>query len=727
MEDSRLKLTAACAFGLEAVVRRELEALGYDAKISQPGRVNFEGDLKAICQTNLWLRSADRILIEVARFPAPDFDALFETTKLTDWSRFIPADGRFPVVAKSRHSALTSVPAIQRSVKRAVVESLRHFHQREELPESGADYKIEAALLEDVATLTLDTTGESLHKRGYRKLVGTAPLKETLAASMIQLSFWKSARPFVDPFCGSGTLPIEAAMIGLNIAPGLQRSFACLKWNGAFASTMDELQKAAREQQLHELPEKLIGTDIDPEALSLARYHAEKAGVADAIHWQKKPFSELLSKRQFGCVITNPPYGERLQTRNELRDLYRSIPQILQRLPTWSHFILTSYPRFEATIQKSADRRRKLYNGRIECTYYQFHGPSPPKGSDVVAEKTNGDAKQIDTANEIEPVFGSPLAKTTEQAELFASRLKKRARHFRRWPTRFGITCLRIYERDIPEIPLVVDRYENYLHITEYERPHERDLGQHGAWLDSMANVASQVLEVPRKNVFLKQRYVKDTQTKFSSQQKARIETVVHEAGLKFKINLSDFIDTGLFLDHRNTRAMVKEDAKGKRFLNLFAYTGAFSVYAASGGAVSTTTVDLSENYLDWARENMAQNGFDQPSHQYVAEDSMQFLKRLKPSQKYDLAVVDPPTFSNSKKLSTVWDVQEGYAVLLNQLLKHIAPGGIVYFSTNFKRFQFDDRQIDASKIVEISRQTVPDDFRNRRIHRCWKIFKGES
>ncbi len=721
MTDSKtLKLTAACAFGLEAIVRRELQTLGYESKIEQPGRVSFDGDITAICHANLWLRTADRILIEIAKFDAADFDALFETTKAIDWSEWIPVDGCFPVSAKSRHSALTSVPAIQRSVKRAVVESLQHSHGRLELPESAATYKIEAAILNDIATLTVDTTGASLHKRGYRKLAGPAPLKETLAAAMIQLSFWKPGRPLIDPFCGSGTLPIEAAMIGLNMAPGINREFSCTSWGDQFRSTMTTLQQQARAEQLETLDEKLIGTDIDAQVLSLARYHAKQAGVDALIHWQQKSFGELLSKKQYGCIITNPPYGERLQNKNEIHDLYRSIPQILQRLPTWSHFILTSFPRFEATIQKTADRRRKLYNGRIECTYYQFHGPAPPKQPSANRSETEETATPATTSA---AVFGAPLEKTTEQAELFAARLTKRAKHLRRWPTKFGITCYRLYEKDIPEIPLVVDRYENFLHITEYQRPHTRDLGQHGAWLDAMANTASKTLEIPRKNVFVKQRYTKETQTTFSAAGSHSTEAIVNESELKFKINLSDYVDTGLFLDHRITRSMVRDDASGKRMLNLFAYTGSFSVYAADGGAVATTTVDLSSGYLQWARDNMAQNGFTQPCHQYVAADCMKFLNRLKPSQQFDLVVVNPPTFSNSRKTENVWDIQKDYAALLNQLLKHLATGGIIYFSTNFKRFKFDPALINASRTIEISKQTVPEDFRNRRIHRCWKIW----
>ena len=373
----KLDLIATTAFGLEAVVKRELQALGYEGKSISPGWVQFQGDLAAICRTNLWLRTADRVLLRMASFEAKDFDALFETTKATAWDEWLARDAAFPVIGRSLKSQLSSVPACQRAVKKAVVESLLAAHRAAELPETGPQYKIEIALLKDQATLTIDTTGPSLHKRGYRLSASQAPLKETLAAALVTLSFWDRERPLIDPFCGSGTIPIEAALRGRNIAPGLNRSFSAEDWPNVSQDLWDQARGEARDLIEPELEERLIGTDIDERALRAARENAERAGVTDAIHFQHKPFESLTSKRKYGCVITNPPYGERLGEQGELEPLYHSIPEVLRRLPTWSHFILTAYPDFEARIQRTADRRRKLYNGRIECTYFQFHGPRP--------------------------------------------------------------------------------------------------------------------------------------------------------------------------------------------------------------------------------------------------------------------------------------------------------------------------------------------------------------
>lgn len=373
----KLDLIATTAFGLEAVVKRELQSLGYEGKATSPGWIEFEGDLLAICRTNLWLRTADRVLLRMASFEAMDFEALFETTKAVAWHEWLGKDAAFPVIGRSIKSQLSSVPACQRAVKKAVVESLLTAHGTTELPETGPLHKIEIALLKDQATLTIDTTGPSLHKRGYRTHAGKAPLKETLAAAMLQLSFWDRDRPLIDPFCGSGTIPIEAALLCRNIAPGLHRKFAAEAWPNISMASWGEARDEACDLIEPAFEERLIGTDIDERALRAARDNAERADVADAIHFQCKPFESLTSKRKYGCVITNPPYGERIGEQRELESLYLSIPEVLRKLPTWSHFILTAYPDFEQRIEREADRRRKLYNGRIECTYFQFHGPRP--------------------------------------------------------------------------------------------------------------------------------------------------------------------------------------------------------------------------------------------------------------------------------------------------------------------------------------------------------------
>ena len=698
-------LIATTAFGIEAVVKRELAALGYEGKVIAPGWIQFTGDALAICRANLWLRTADRVLIQMASFEAKDFDTLFETTKSIRWDEWIPVNGCFPVVGRSIRSQLSSVPACQRAVKKAIVEALSQQHGVTELPEDGPQIKCQIALLDDMATLTIDTTGPSLHKRGYRAEAGGAPLKETLASTLVQLSFWNKKRPFMDPFCGSGTIPIEAAMLARNMAPGRKREFAASEWETIPDVLWSEAKAEADDLLEPKFPEMLLATDIDFRVLKIARHNAALAGVDDNIHFEEKAFEDISSSRRFGCMITNPPYGERLSGYRDLEPLYESMPEVLRRLPTWSHYILTSFDRFERVIQKQADRRRKLYNARIECTYYQFHGP-----------------RNLDESPTA--VFGELDDKAVEQAELFKRRLTKRAKHLRKWPSKRGVTCFRLYEKDIPEIPLVVDRYEDHLHLSEFERPHDRDLAAHQQWLDLMRTTAADALDLPHGQAFLKRRKQQKGLSQHEQLAKDRYEIEAHENGLKFIVNLSDYVDTGLFLDHRETRKLVLEESRGKDFLNLFAYTGSFTVYAADGGATSTTSVDLSKRYLQWAERNMKLNGFTGPEHQYIPAGIREYITALPEREMFDLAVVDPPTFSNSKSIAADWVIQDDWDSLLKHVLMRMRSGGVIYFSTNYRRFKFDEDKIPA-ECREISKQTVPEDYRNRRIHRCWRIVKN--
>lgn len=707
-QGERLDLIAVTAFGLEAVAARELQSLGYeDAKAFGTGRVGFTGDAEAICRANLWLRSAERVLIRVGGFPARDFDALFEGVRSLAWERWVGRDAAFPVSGRSVRSVLSSVPAVQRATKKAIVERLMQAHRAERLPESGAEYAVEVSLLHDEATLTIDTTGPGLNKRGYRTSVGEAQLRETMAAGLVLLTFWNPGRPFMDPFCGTGTIAIEAAMIGRNIAPGLKRTFASEAWAQVPAPVWREAREQAEAAILPALEHRLVATDIDERALSQARHHARNAGVEADIHFQQRAFAEAGARVGYGCLITNPPWGERLGDREQLDELYRSFPLVLRRLETWSHFILTAYPGFERLLGQEATRRRKLYNANIETTYYQFHGPAPGRE---------------EGPSEKQQVFGGLDDKADKQAEMFATVLGKHARHLRKWPER-GITCYRLYERDIPEVPLVVDLYEGHLHVAEYERPHERTPAQHADWLDRMMDTACETLGVERAKAFLKSRGRQRGLSQYERVSDSGYTLVVGEQGLRFEVNLSDYVDTGLFLDHRITRAMVRERSQGRRVLNLFSYSGSFTVYAAAGGAERTTTVDLSATYLDWAERNLLLNGFDDPRHELVQADAMGFLESLEHDERFDLMVIDPPTYSNSKRTEEDWDVQERHTALLAAAGAHLEPGGMIYFSTNFRKFK--PAFPESLRAREISHQTVPADFRNKKIHRCWVLSPG--
>ncbi len=376
----RIELVATATFGLEAVVKRELQSLGYTDITVSDGKVAFFADEKAIPRANLWLRSADRVLLKVGEFKALTFDELFEKTKALPWSSWITPDGKFPVNGKSVKSKLFSISDCQAIVKKAVVENLKMKYAADWFAETGPDFTIQVALLNNVATLTLDTSGDALHKRGYRQEAGEAPLKETLAAALVQLSYWRKDRLLLDPLCGSGTIPIEAALLGRNIAPGLNRTFVSENW----PSIGRDLWKEARVEAFQAIDTKtdikIQASDMDDKAIRAAKENAAEAGVEDCIEYAVRPLKEVALDREYGIVITNPPYGQRIGSQKEVGNLYKEMGRIFGADPTWSIYVLTADEGFERFYGTRADRKRKLYNGNIKVDYYQFYGRRPPRG-----------------------------------------------------------------------------------------------------------------------------------------------------------------------------------------------------------------------------------------------------------------------------------------------------------------------------------------------------------
>lgn len=856
-----MQLIATSTMGLEFLVARELKDLGYEAHNSdiEVGRTFFQGDLIDMIRANLHLRTAGKILIELARFAVSnDFDVIFDAAGEIEWEEWMPVDAAILVEARSVRSTITSVPALQRTVKKAIVNRLCRVYGVNRLPEDGPNFTVEISLVKDHAVITLDTTGRGLHRRGYRLMNVAAPLRETLASALVQLSVWRSDRPLIDPFCASGTIPIEAAMLARRIAPGLKREFAAQAWPGISPDLWREARKEAQAEILPPLEQKILGSDIDESALDLARYHAKLAGVGDDIIFRTADFHDLRDDRPYGCVICNPPYGDRIGDPDQLRALYESIPAVLSNLPTWSHYIFTAWNDFESIIGQKATRRRKLYNGRLECTCFQFLGPKPSKkdadfesirrgGSAISSDKSLADAITLEnnrrndisscnnvravvrsdnssdnsSDNKVKPEVGSDkmslganagesigkVVKSAEdilsvndseavrnessqsglehnleleksgsplvfgdqihesgfprtnrapvfagldqyaeyQVEEFGKCLTNRIRHLRRFPKR-GITSYRLYDRDFPEVPLAIDLYEGeYLHIAEYERPDERSVGQHRLWLDRLTVKAGEILNIHPQNIFLKRRSRQRGESQYEKLSESGRVIEAHEGGLTFLCNMTDYLDTGLFLDHRPTRERVRKEASGKRFLNLFCYTGSFTCYAADGGAALTVSVDLSPNYLDWARANMDANGFlrrtEDPVHRFIKSDVMKFLRNIPPARdgfpiekatdrswldrsQFDLCVCDPPTFSNSKSTEEDWDVQKNHVELLRLLAGRMNVGGVVYFSNNFRRFKLSEDELsDLFLIREISSQTVAEEFRNKKIHQCWRLI----
>ncbi|PLR99697.1 THUMP domain-containing class I SAM-dependent RNA methyltransferase [Bacillus sp. T33-2] len=374
-----LEIIATSAMGLEAVVAKEVRALGYECEVEN-GRITYKGDELAVARSNLWLRTADRIKIKVGEFKGYTFDELFEKTKALPWEQFIPEDAEFPVIGKSVKSKLFSVSDSQAIVKKAIVDRLaRHYKRTARFEETGAMFRIEVALLKDVATLTIDATGSGLHKRGYRTGQGEAPLKETLAAALVLLTNWTPDRPFADPFCGSGTIPIEAALIGQNIAPGFNRDFVSESWNWMPETVWEQARNEAEDLANYDQPLNITGSDIDHRMVKIAEENAFEAGLGDLVSFKQMRVQDFTTREEYGVLVSNPPYGERLGEKNTVEQMYREIGRVLSPLETWSIYILTSNEQFEQFFGKPATKKRKLFNGFIRTDFYQYWGKRPPR------------------------------------------------------------------------------------------------------------------------------------------------------------------------------------------------------------------------------------------------------------------------------------------------------------------------------------------------------------
>lgn len=383
------EIIATSAFGIESVTAREISELGYKDILTENGRVTFRGDFDDIARANVCLRTADRILIKLAQFKATTFEELFQGVYAVEWADILSPDAFIHVVGKSVKSTLFSVPDCQSITKKAIIEKLKLKFGKEIFPEDGAEYRISVSILKDIVTVTLDTSGAGLHKRGYRSLAGEAPLKETLACSLLLLSYWRGERLLVDPLCGSGTIPIEAAMIALDIAPGMNRGFAAERWQNFDYDAFERARDEAKQRVRTDLNLNIYGSDIDPKAIELAMRHAGEAGVDEYIRLKQMNVADLSSKEKYGFIVTNPPYGERLGESREAEELYRVMGKTFSALDTWSFYVITSNPYFEKNFGRKADKRRKLYNGKLECQYYQYFGPKPPKKEISVPSETD--------------------------------------------------------------------------------------------------------------------------------------------------------------------------------------------------------------------------------------------------------------------------------------------------------------------------------------------------
>jgi 23S rRNA (guanine2445-N2)-methyltransferase / 23S rRNA (guanine2069-N7)-methyltransferase len=748
--DEPPRLTARTLEGLEWILAREIEAVGgRDLRI---GRRTIEfsaaagGERETLYRLVLESRTAIRVLEPLGRFRVDSPASLYAAMQEVDWTEQLKTSDTLRVDAAIHDTFLTHSLYAAQIVKDAVVDQLRTpSGKRPSVQLRGATLRLALHLVGDTATIFRDAAGRSLHQRGWRMGEVEAPLSEVLAAGILASAGWwragaatdeppaEAREPLIDPLCGSGTLVIEGATIAAGMAPGLfrarRRAHGFFRFRDCDRPLADRLV-AELEARVREPASVFAASDLDPAAVAAAKACAEAAGVGRHVTIVQRHFEEVrpheIAPGRPGLVVTNPPYGERLPLPRAGAFFRRFGDWLVRHAGGWRAAVLAADTPAAQQLGLRPSHRIPLMNGPIACRLLELEmrdrPPAEPPG---------------ERADAVTPFAADAAAASArgrnvaDQIGDFRRRLAKRFKHLSKWARRQGIEAFRVYDRDIPEIPLVIDWYAGWLHAAEYDRPHERSDVEHDVWLDRMVEAAAAELGVPANRTFLKVRKRQRGGEQYEKVDQRQAVLTVREGGLEFEVNLSDYVDTGLFLDHRQTRAIVRDEAAGKRFLNLFCYTGSFSVYAAAGGAVETTSVDLSNTYLDWTRTNLSRNGFkDAGRHRTVRDESRAFLEHRarRGEAPFDLVVVDPPTFSRSARSETPWDVERDHAELLELVARNLVPGGIVYFSTNFRRFHLaEERLAQTFSIREITRRTIPEDFRNERIHRCWRMVRAAA
>lgn len=701
---------ATCAKGLEYLLRDELAALGGANVREALAGVHFEGQLETVYRVCLGSRLASRVLWPLATFDAPDDAALVAGVAAIDWAEHLDPDGTLAVDATCVQSELHHSRFVAQRVKDAVVDQFRERSgRRPDVALRRPDLRLNLLLRRKRAILTLDLAGEPLHRRGWRQHPFSAPLKENLAAAMLLRAGWPKTYAeggaLLDPMCGGGTLVIEAALMAAGVAPGLHRDyFGFLGWRRHDAGLWQNLVEQARQQAdtgLRDLRPVFHGSDIDPAAIAAATANAQEAGVAGFLQLARHDVRAVTRPTQAdkGLVICNPPYGERIGDHREMPGLYAALGEVLkQRFPHWRAAILVGDGELGHALGLRADKRYRLYNGALECTLLLL---------------------------DLSPVLARPRKPLSAGASMVANRLRKNLRHLDKRMLRDGVSCYRIYDRDLPEYAAAVDVYcnasngERWLNVQEYKAPQQIDAQTAGERFRELLRALDEVLDVPRERFAVKtrRRQAHGERHARGARQGGRFSIAEH--GLLFEVNLLEYLDTGLFLDHRLVRGRLRDLAADRSFLNLFAYTGAATVHAAAGDAADTTSVDLSATYLEWASRNLAANGFTGRNHQLAQADAFTFLAADR--ARYGLIFVDPPTFSNSSAAAD-FDVQRDHVRLLKACGERLEPGGIIVFSNNYRRFRLDRDALDpVFDIEDWTKPSIPEDFaRTPRIHGCW-------
>ena len=695
-------LFASTARGLEELLKTELEGLGAtDCQVVQGG-VHFQGDTRLLYQSLMWSRLASRIMLPLGECRVYSDLDLYLGVQAIPWTEMFNPGATFAVHFSGLNDEIRNSQYGALKVKDAIVDSFtRKNLPRPNVDRESPDLRINVWLNKETAHISLDLSGEGLHLRGYRDGTGMAPIKENLAAAIVMRSGWVPGTPLLDPMCGSGTLLIEAAMLATDRAPGLHRGhWGFGGWaqhdDGIWKEVKAEAQTRAR-QGLAAYESRFYGSDVDARVIERARRNARRAGIGELIDFDVKDVAQLnnpLPKGPYGTVISNPPYGERLESEPALIALHSLLGRIMKsQFGGWNLSVFSASPELLSCLQLRADKQFKAKNGPLDCVQKNYH----------LAESEGGKPAML--------------------AEDFANRLRKNLKKFEKWARQEGIECYRLYDADLPEYNVAIDRYADWVVVQEYAPPKTVDAHKARQRLFDIIAATIAVLDMAPNKLVLKTRERQKGKNQYQKMAEKGDFIEVQEYNARLWVNLTDYLDTGLFLDHRIARRMLGQMSKGKDFLNLFSYTGSASVHAGLGGARSTTTVDMSRTYLEWAERNLRLNGLTGRAHRLMQADVLGWLRES--TEQFDLIFIDPPTFSNSKRMEDAFDVQRDHIRLMTDLKRLLRKGGTIMFSNNKRGFRMDHDGLAALglKAQEISQKTLSQDFaRNRQIHNCCLI-----
>ncbi|MGS0695471.1 bifunctional 23S rRNA (guanine(2069)-N(7))-methyltransferase RlmK/23S rRNA (guanine(2445)-N(2))-methyltransferase RlmL [Shewanella sp. 0m-4] len=706
-----LNFFAAAPRGYEYALSLELAELGASNIKESVAGVYFSASLELGYRITLWSRLASRIIFVIYKGPCESPEQLYNAAYGIDWQMQFSNRSTFSIDFHGLGGFIKNTQFGALKIKDAIVDRFRDDDfSRPNVERVDADFRIDAHFRRGEITIGINFSGPALHKRGYRSTTGEAPLKENLAANMLVRSGWQAAQvDLLDPFCGSGTILIEAAMMACDIAPGIHRErFGFDHWLPHNKKVWEELlnEASARASIGKTRCEiKFYGSDIDSRLIALAKRNAENAGVLDLIDFSVANALDIKVPAESGFLISNPPYGERLGNVTSLLQLYYQLGDKFKAdFGGWSIAILNSDVELLSALKLKADKQMKMNNGALECAFnlYTVHAENTRR-VDPTNIKIEGDVSDI--------------------AVPFANRIKKNFKQLEKWAKKEGIDSYRLYDADLPEYNVAVDKYLDYVVIQEYSAPSEIPEAVTKRRLTDVLISLPSAIGIDPNHIILKTRERKKGTNQYEKLAASKLELITTEYGAKFKLNLREYLDTGLFLDHRLTRKLVGEKSKGRSVCNLFSYTGSASVHAALGGAASVTTVDMSNTYIDWAKENFALNGLNSDKYQFVQANCLQWMKRT--HDRFDLIFIDPPTFSNSKRMEDSFDVLRDHVDMLANVFKLLNPGGEIIFSNNKRKFKMEVEQLEAfgMSVKNIDSQTLPMDFkRNPHIHNTWLI-----